>query len=45
MPTKDDEGYQHMINDLKLLFDKYQHNGTITIQYDTNVYAGRVNIA
>ncbi|WP_299467700.1 hypothetical protein [Mucilaginibacter sp.] len=45
MPTKDDEGYQPMITDLKLLFDKYQHNGTITIQYDTNVYVGQVNIA
>jgi SAM-dependent methyltransferase len=45
MPIKGDEGYQPMINDLKILFDKYQHNGTITIQYDTNVYVGRVNIA
>jgi SAM-dependent methyltransferase len=45
MPIKGDEGYQPMINDLKILFDKYQHNGTITIQYDTNVYVGQVNIA
>ncbi|RYU89993.1 class I SAM-dependent methyltransferase [Mucilaginibacter terrigena] len=43
MPTIDDAGYQPMITDLKAIFDKYQHKGLITIQYDTNVYVGRVS--
>ena len=41
MPTKDDGGYEAMINDLKLLFDKHQQDGMIAIDYDTKVYAGR----
>jgi SAM-dependent methyltransferase len=45
MPTKDDEGYQAMITDLQALFDKYQQNGSIIIQYDTNVYTGTVKPA
>ncbi|MES2062666.1 MAG: class I SAM-dependent methyltransferase [Bacteroidota bacterium] len=45
MPTKDEEGYQAMIADLQTLFDKYQQNGSITIQYDTNVYTGIVKPA
>ncbi|MEB0248971.1 MULTISPECIES: class I SAM-dependent methyltransferase [unclassified Mucilaginibacter] len=44
MPTKNDEGYENMLSDLKRLFDKYQQKGLITIQYDTNVYAGRINL-
>lgn len=44
MPTSEDEGYEDMIADLKELFEKYQQKGLITIQYDTNVYAGRVNL-
>jgi len=45
MPTKDEEGYEAMITDLQALFDKYQQNGAITIQYDTNVYTGIVKPA
>lgn len=45
MPTTDDEGYEVMITDLQALFDKYQQNGSITIQYDTNVYTGTVKPA
>lgn len=42
MPTKDDAGYEPMIVDLKTLFDKYQEDGLITINYDTKVYVGRL---
>jgi hypothetical protein len=45
MPTKDDEGYEAMITNLQALFDQYQQNGSITIQYDTNVYTGTVKPA
>lgn len=41
MPSQGDPGYDDMITALKALFDKYQQAGTITITYDTNVYAGR----
>lgn len=42
MPARDDNGYQPMINDLQLLFNKYQHNGVIVINYDTKVYSGKL---
>ncbi|GAA3965809.1 class I SAM-dependent methyltransferase [Mucilaginibacter dorajii] len=42
MPTKEDAGYEPMIADLNILFDKYQQNGLITINYDTKVYVGRL---
>jgi hypothetical protein len=41
MPSQGDPGYDDMITALKELFDKYQQAGTITITYDTRVYAGR----
>jgi SAM-dependent methyltransferase len=42
MPTKADAGYQPMITDLKTLFDKYQQEDMIVINYDTKVYVGRL---
>lgn len=39
-PTKADAGYEPMINDLQVLFNRYQQNGKITIHYDTKVYVG-----
>lgn len=42
MPTKDDAGYEPMINDLRRLFNKYQQDELITINYDTKVYVGRL---
>jgi len=42
MPTKADAGYAPMINDLRLLFNKYQQDELITINYDTKVYIGRL---
>jgi len=42
MPTKDNVGYEPMINDLRRLFNKYQQDELITINYDTKVYVGRL---
>jgi SAM-dependent methyltransferase len=42
MPTRDEAGYEPMMSDLKILFDRYQQDGFITINYDTKVYVGRV---
>lgn len=42
MPTRDDAGYQPMINDLQALFDKFQRDGVIVINYDTKVYSGKL---
>lgn len=42
MPTKDDEGFDAMIADLKVLFDKFEQDGVITISYDTKVYSGKL---
>jgi SAM-dependent methyltransferase len=42
MPARDDKGYEPMINDLQALFDKYQQDGVIVINYDTKVYSGKL---
>ncbi|WP_184550612.1 class I SAM-dependent methyltransferase [Mucilaginibacter sp. FT3.2] len=42
MPAKNEDGYEPMINDLRILFDKYQHGGLININYDTKVYVGKL---
>lgn len=41
MPGVNDPGYTAMVGDLRALFDRYQKGGTIRIDYETNVYAGR----
>ena len=41
MPGVNDPGYIAMVRDLKMLFDRYQEDGKIRIDYETNVYAGR----
>jgi len=43
MPTKDQPGYEPMINDLRQLFNRYQHHELITINYDTKVYVGQLS--
>jgi SAM-dependent methyltransferase len=42
MPAKGAAGYDAMYDDLLRLFDKHQQNGTITIHYETRVYAARM---
>ena len=40
MPTEKEEGFTAMINALQYLFNKYNKDGLITIQYDTKLYSG-----
>ncbi len=40
MPAKNEPGYEAMSTDLRALFDRYQENGVIRINYDTKVFAG-----
>ncbi len=42
MPSTADAGFDAMIADLQILFARYQHNGTIRINYETKVYAGKL---
>jgi SAM-dependent methyltransferase len=42
MPTREEAGYEAMINDLEILFARYQQDGFITINYDTKVYVGKL---
>jgi SAM-dependent methyltransferase len=41
IPQQVGHGYDEMIADLKELFNRYQQARTITITYDTKLYAGR----
>ncbi len=41
MPAKNEPGYEAMSTDLRALFDRYQENGVIRINYDTKVFAGK----
>ncbi|SEA34487.1 Methyltransferase domain-containing protein [Arachidicoccus rhizosphaerae] len=41
MPTQTDPGYAAMVSDLQTLFNTYQQEGFIQIDYDTNVYIGQ----
>ncbi|OQP48037.1 methyltransferase type 11 [Niastella yeongjuensis] len=41
MPLQGEAGYEEMLTALNKLFDKYQQAGTITITYDTRLYAGK----
>jgi SAM-dependent methyltransferase len=40
MPSAGDKGFDQMIADLAMLFNKYQHNNNIRISYDTKLYSG-----
>lgn len=42
MPAREDMGYEPMISDLQALFDKFQQNGVIVINYDTKAYSGKL---
>jgi SAM-dependent methyltransferase len=42
IPSADEPGYEAMIADLRQLFDQYQDDGFITINYDTKVYTGKL---
>ena len=42
MPVKGETGFNSMISGLKKLFDQYNVNNRIRINYDTKLYAGRL---
>jgi len=42
MPQKGDSGYVAMADDLQRLYNKYQKDGSVKINYTTKVYAGRL---
>lgn len=42
IPAKGQDGYQPTMADLRKLFDRYQQDNLITINYDTKVYTGEV---
>lgn len=41
MPSRVDGGYPAMIRDLKALFDQYQDQGEVRVNYDTKVFIGK----
>jgi hypothetical protein len=42
VPNEGHHNYQPMINALKELFIHYQHDNTVTMEYDTQVYYGKL---
>ncbi|QEC44091.1 class I SAM-dependent methyltransferase [Pseudobacter ginsenosidimutans] len=40
MPVKGEDGYETMVEDLELLFDRFKENELIVINYATKVYSG-----
>ncbi|MFX1433926.1 MAG: class I SAM-dependent methyltransferase [Promethearchaeota archaeon] len=40
IPLENSPEYEDMIKELAFIFDKYQHDGTIKLEYDTEVYYG-----
>lgn len=42
MPGRETEGYEAMHKELRLLFDRYQEAGTVTLNYDTKLYTGKL---
>lgn len=41
-PTPDDPGYGAMVEGIESAFQRYQHDGRVTLRYKTLVYAGRI---
>jgi SAM-dependent methyltransferase len=44
VPAKNEPGYPAMIHDLERLFEKYHEHGSIRINYDTRLFAGRFDV-
>ncbi|MFX1501004.1 MAG: class I SAM-dependent methyltransferase [Promethearchaeota archaeon] len=42
IPLDDDPIYNYMIKDLKQLYDKYQENGLVRLDYNTEVFYGQL---
>lgn len=41
MPAEDHKDFDFMMSALKKIFTRFQENGKVTIEYDTNIYYGR----
>jgi ubiquinone/menaquinone biosynthesis C-methylase UbiE len=42
IPLEDNLEYEDMIKDLEKIFDKYQHDGIIRLEYNTEIYYGNL---
>lgn len=42
-PNENEEGFEAMISELKIIFDKYNSNNSVSFDYITQVYSGRIN--
>lgn len=42
-PQRNDPAFEPMIAELKRLFDKHQRNGRVRMEYDTNIYFGKLS--
>lgn len=42
MPSPESAGFSEMIESLARLFERFEENGTVRIEYSTNVYCGRL---
>jgi SAM-dependent methyltransferase len=45
MPLSDDPRYDAMLSELKGVFDAHQHQGKVTLEYDTRVYFGQLRVS
>ena len=43
MPSETDNSYNSMIIELKELYNHFEENGKVTLEYDTKIYYGRLN--
>jgi len=43
IPLKESPTYNKMIKDLKIIFEDNQNNGKVRIEYDTEIYYGKLN--
>lgn len=42
VPAEGEPGNREMLKELEIIFQAYQQNGTVTVEYDTRVYIGRL---
>ena len=42
MPARGEAGYDALLKDLRLLFDRHQEDDRITLNYDTKMYTGKL---
>lgn len=42
VPTREQDGFYPMLDSLKEIFERYNSNGKVTVEYDTKVYFGKL---